>query len=112
MPAPTPLTPEEKRTILNNISIYFDESEGDPHSRLAEALGCERSVAKTKFWQFLFTDNGLFQRNFVKRPMYETTYLVKELASVTGLSRQDIQQNSWEYSEDKLAAHLQRRGTR
>lgn len=112
MPAPTPLTPEEKRTILNNISIYFDESEGDPHSRLAEALGCERSAAKTKFWQYLYTDDGMFQRNFVKKPMYEATYLVTELSKLTGLTRREVQQNAWNHSEEKLAAHLQRRGTR
>lgn len=106
----TPLTPLEKDIILQNINIFFDEDVVDPYSVLAGKLGCSRSVAKTKYFQFLYTDLGHFQRNFVRKDGLMVTYLTRELSRVRGTTRVSVFNEALDFAERELEAFIQRRG--
>lgn len=110
-PIITPLTQEEKDAIIECGGEFFRE-DNDPYQALAERLGVSRDVAKSKYYQFLYTNiESVVARNSTVESY--TNSAILDIVGAHGAVRREIMEEARSRADARYQdrVELRRRGT-
>lgn len=103
-------TPEQVELIKIHIGYFWDPERKDPFTDMAFLLGCPRTEAKLRVYEFLWTTRGsLGSDNWWRNAYFRDLWLKAQLSLATGWTDDEIEHMLDGYVQEMIKADNEKR---